>query len=133
MNTASLPVDITPLNATVGTGAELKVVWPEDPPHVSVYPANWLCENLYWSSDAVRVPPLDDPAVSKSTQVLFDASTFGKNDGALPLPAFPYDAVMKSDASLYEALKAVSSERIRTAHADRNGLLSVSRFVTTAS
>jgi hypothetical protein len=112
VNTAVLPLNVTPLNVSVThNDKELKVVWPEDPPHVSVYSADWLDENAYWTSEGDKdKASCRDAALDKRGRVLFDASTFRKGpDGGPQLPVFHHDMFMSSDETLFEALKCVSA------------------------
>lgn len=109
VDTAAVPLHVTPLHVSVGHDAEeLRVVWPENPPHVSVYPAKWLSDNAYWSSKNEGVAGARDPAMCKRSRVVFEADSFRRPDGSLALPHFDHDDVMASDHALYGALKAVS-------------------------
>ena len=109
VDTSALPLHITPMDVSVGRdGAELKVVWPGDPPHVSLYPVKWLKDHAYWTADnKAPVAATEDVAMSKATRRVFDSATFVGDDGALRLPQFTYEDVLSSDEALYGVLKCV--------------------------
>ena len=111
VDTKRLPLNITPLSVAVcAKHDELRVVWPGDPPHVSLYSAKWLHDNAYWTATATEVTAaVTDVALDKSTRRLFDAKTFTQPDGKLALPRFCYQDVMTSSATLYSALAAVGA------------------------
>jgi hypothetical protein len=120
VDTLAIPLDITPLEVSISSCGGVKVLWPGDPPHMSVYSAKWLQEH------AVPAPVLD-PAFDKATRRLFDASTFveaatvpasasasasSSASSRVPMPEVDFADVMRDDAGLLKMLAQVRAIRV---------------------
>ena len=101
VQSAHIPLHITPMEVNVSGDGHLKVVWPGDPPHVSFYSPDFLSKYAHPGGGAQSA----DVALQTHSRVLFDATTFN-DDGAdgQGLPRVQHDAFMTDEATLYDAL-----------------------------
>lgn len=111
-DTSKISPNITPENVRINSQEQMiHILWPMEngAKHESVYPLSWLESHAYWMENKQK-KCLDslDPALDKSTRVVWEGNVFMNPDGTAKRGQFPsvsYDTYMRDEKALLKSLE----------------------------